>query len=80
LKHYPVAAKLAGDSSYLPNIMKTVDFSYEVGEENQYTFTIEGYDLDVDVKYLFYGFREGIEQFDYIENIEPTTNNKFIYH
>jgi len=78
-EHYPVACKSAGDNCYLPNIMETVEFSYEVGEENQYTFTIEGYDLDVDVKYVFYGFRESVEQFDYLENIEPTTNNTFAY-
>jgi hypothetical protein len=79
LKHYPVACKSTGDNCYLPNIMKTLNFTYEVGEENQYTFTIEGYDLDVNIKYLFYGFKEGVEQFDYMENIEPTTNNTFTY-
>lgn len=79
LKHYPVACKSTGDNCYLPNIMKTLNFTYEVGEENQYTFTIEGYDLDVNIKYLFYGFPIGVEQFDYLENIEPTTNNTFTY-
>jgi hypothetical protein len=78
-EHYPVACKSAGDNCYLPNIMETVEFSYEVGEENQYTFSIEGYELDVDVKYLFYGFREGVEQFDYMENIEPTSSNTFSF-
>jgi hypothetical protein len=78
LDHYPVASKLAGDNLYLPNIMETVEFSYEVGDENEYTFNID-YDLDVDVKYLFYGFREGVSQFDYMENIKPTTNNTFTY-
>jgi hypothetical protein len=79
LEHYPVASKLAGDNLYLPNIMETLNFTYEVGDENEYTFNIEGYDLDVNIKYLFYAFREGIEQFDYMENIKPTTNNKFTY-
>jgi hypothetical protein len=77
--HYPVACKSAGNNCYLPNIMETLNFTYEVGDENEYTFNIEGYDLDVNIKYLFYAFREGIEQFDYLENIEPTTNNKFTY-
>ena len=77
--HYPVAYKLAGDNLYLPNIMETLNFTYKVGEENEYTFNIEGYDLDVNIKYIFYAFREGVEQFDYLENIKPTTNNKFIY-
>ena len=79
LEHYPVASKLAGDNCYLPNIMKTLNFTYEVDEENQYTFTIEGYDLDVNIKYLFYGFPIGVEQFNYLENIEPITNNTFTY-
>jgi hypothetical protein len=78
-EHYPVACKSAGTNLYLPNIMQTLDFTYEVGKENQYTFTIEGYDLDVDIKYLFYGFRENVERFDYMENINPTSNNTFIY-
>jgi hypothetical protein len=78
-RHYPVASKLAGDNLYLPNIMETLNFTYEVGDENEYTFNIEGYDLDVDIKYLFYGFREGVEQFDYMENIKPTSNNTFTY-
>jgi len=77
LKYYPVACKSAGDNCYLPNIMKTVNFTYEVGDDNQYTFAIEGYDLDVNIKYLFYAFREGVQQFDYLENIEPESNNVF---
>jgi hypothetical protein len=72
-------AKLAGTNLYLPNIMETLNFTYEVGDENEYTFNIEGYDLDVDIKYLFYGFREGVERFDYMENIKPTSNNTFTY-
>ena len=79
LENYPVASKLAGDNLYLPNIMKTLNFTYEVGDDNEYTFNIEGYDLDVNIKYLFYAFREGVEQFDYLENIKPTTNNTFTY-
>jgi hypothetical protein len=79
LKYYPVACKSAGDNCYLPNIMKTVNFTYEVGDDNQYTFAIEGYDLDVNIKYLFYAFREGVQQFDYLENIEPESNNVFKY-
>jgi hypothetical protein len=79
LEHYPVASKLAGDNLYLPNIMETLNFTYEVGDDNEYTFNIEGYDLDVNIKYLFYGFKEGVEQFDYIENIEPISNNTFTY-
>jgi len=59
--------------------METLNFTYEVGEENQYTFTITGYELDVDVKYLFYGFREGVEQFDYLENVEPTSGKTFAF-
>jgi hypothetical protein len=77
--HYPVACKLSGNNNYLPNIMETVDFTYKVGDENEYIFTIKSYDLDVNIKYLFYAFREGVEQFDYIENIEPTSNNTFTY-
>ena len=79
LQHYPVAYKLAGNNCYLPNIMETLNFTYEVGDDNEYTFNIEGYDLDVNIKYIFYGFKEGVEQFDYLENIEPTTNNTFAY-
>jgi len=79
LENYPVACKLAGNNCYLPNIMETLNFTYEVGEENQYTFTITGYELDVDVKYLFYGFREGVEQFDYLENVEPTSGKTFAF-
>jgi len=79
LEHYPVASKLAGDNCYLPNIMKTLNFTYEIGDDNEYTFTIEGYDLDVNIKYLFYGFPIGVEQFNYLENIEPITNNTFSY-
>jgi len=79
LENYPVACKLAGNNCYLPNIMETLNFTYEVGDDNEYTFNIEGYDLDVNIKYIFYAFREGVEQFDYLENIEPTTNNTFTY-
>ena len=79
LENYPVASKLAGDNCYLPNIMETLNFTYEVGDDNEYTFNIEGYDLDVNIKYIFYAFREGVEQFNYLENIEPTTNNTFTY-
>jgi len=59
--------------------MKTLNFTYEIGDDNEYTFTIEGYDLDVNIKYLFYGFPIGVEQFNYLENIEPITNNTFSY-
>jgi len=79
MENYPVASKLAGDNWYLPNIMETLNFTYEVWEENQYTFTIEGFELNVNIKYLFYGFKEGVEQFDYLENIEPTSSKTFTY-
>lgn len=77
-KYYPVAAKLAGDNCYLPNIMTTLDFSYKIDDNNEYTFTIN-YDLDVNIKYLFYAFKENDELFDYLENIKPTTINTFSY-
>ena len=75
-EYYPVASKNIGKDSYLPDIMKEVNFSYEIND-NEYTFTIE-YDLDMNQKYLFYAFKED-DLFDYIENIKPLSNNTFIY-
>lgn len=78
LEHYPVATKLAGDNCYLPNIMETLEFTYKIDDNNEYTFTID-YDLDVNIKYLFYAFKENDDLFDYLENIKPSTINTFQY-
>ena len=79
LENYPVACKLAGNNCYLPNIMETLNFSYTEDEDNNYIFTIEDYDLDIDIKYLFYAFKDNDENFDYLEDIEPISINTFSY-
>ena len=79
VKHYPVASKLTGNNCYLPNIMETLNFSYTVDDNNKYNFTIENYELDLNTKYLFYGFKENDELFDYLENIQPININSFSY-
>ena len=80
LQNYPVASKKVAQG-YLPNIMETVGFSYTVDNNKNYNFTIEGFELDINTKYLFYAFWGEDEKtdFDYLENVEPTSENTFSY-